>query len=235
MLDIAICDDNKEYVHLMSECINESISEMALPFKIACTVATPFKLEEYLKANSVNIFFLDINSDNKADGLELAARIREYDSTSYIIFISEFQEYAYQAFRVHPFEFIKKPASKEEIKNCLRSVYQDYIIRHGTSDSSTKLYIKSGTATYVLRKTEIILIERLLGKTIIHTPSKQVSCYNTLEYFEKMFASDEEFIRCHKSYIANRNHISEIRYNTKELIMSTGHKCCVGKKYKGDL
>lgn len=77
----------------------------------------------WLKDHAADIALLDINLPDM-HGLELAARIREIDPTTAIIFLTGYSEYAVDAFKLHASGYLMKPVNKlrlaEEIEHAWR-------------------------------------------------------------------------------------------------------------------
>lgn len=80
----------------------------------------------WLKEHTADIALMDINLPDM-NGLELAARIRENDPRTAIIFLTGYSEYAVDAFRFHASGYLMKPVNKkllaEEIDHAMRTRY----------------------------------------------------------------------------------------------------------------
>ncbi|HKM28794.1 MAG TPA: response regulator [Anaerovoracaceae bacterium] len=68
----------------------------------------PEEALEYVKANLVDVAFLDISMQQML-GLVLAAKIREIRQECAIIFVTGYSEYAVDAFRMHVEGYLLKP------------------------------------------------------------------------------------------------------------------------------
>ncbi|MBQ4341587.1 MAG: response regulator [Clostridia bacterium] len=68
----------------------------------------------WLNAHSADVALLDINMPGMS-GLELAARIRELDPTTAIIFLTGYSEYAVDAFKLHASGYLMKPVNKQRL------------------------------------------------------------------------------------------------------------------------
>ena len=66
-------------------------------------------------------------------------------------------------------------------------------------------------------------------KLIFHTKNRD---YETYSSFNKIQSSlPDNFVRCHKSYIANINKITDIDANST-IMFSNNNSCMIGPKYK---
>lgn len=233
MLEIVICEDNSEYLDIISRIIRDVIQNEGLDGRIVLTTDNPFETVDFLNCDRANVFFLDIDLNSEMNGYELSLKIRDIVKRPYIIFITEHMEYVLQAFKVRPFDFLPKPVTSDTIKKCLMDINRDYTECTANDKSGgDTLVIKSGPNLFHIKYRNIVYIEKLNNRSIIHTVNKDVSCYETLKSFEKKLMRDKSFVRCHKSFIANKNYFSEVHLDKKEIIFETGHVCDIGRKYR---
>ena len=232
MLEIVICEDNIEYLDVLSGYVTKALLENNIPGGIVCKTTNPKQVLEYFKFNSANVLFLDIDLSDDINGCDLALMIKEQVNRPYIVFISEHLEFVFTVFKTRAFDFLPKPATYNKIKNCLLEIHKDYLNATEYDNRDNSIKIKSGATIYNIKKDDIVFIEKLQNKAIIHGVGKLVTCYETLEHFVDLFTKDNQFVRCHKSFIVNKKHISEIRMNKLEVLFKTGHVCYIGKKYK---
>lgn len=70
---------------------------------------------DYLKENTADVAFLDINM-RQMNGLSLAKAIKELRPEIHIIFLTGYSEYALDAFKLHASGYLLKPASLGDIQ-----------------------------------------------------------------------------------------------------------------------
>ena len=75
----------------------------------------PEKALDFVKDNSVNIAFLDINMRGMG-GLALAEKIISYRPDCKIVFCTGYEEYAIPAFKLHASGYLMKPISAEDVQ-----------------------------------------------------------------------------------------------------------------------
>jgi two-component system LytT family response regulator len=73
-------------------------------------------LKEYIQKHTVDIAFLDIEM-GAANGIVIAKELKLINPKVNIIFVTGYSEYMETAFSMHASGYIKKPFSKEEIKD----------------------------------------------------------------------------------------------------------------------
>jgi two-component SAPR family response regulator len=70
---------------------------------------------EHCKKHKADIAFLDIDMP-KIRGLRLAGILREYNPYLTVVFVTAYDQYALDAFRVHAYDYLLKPIGSDDIK-----------------------------------------------------------------------------------------------------------------------
>ena len=78
----------------------------------------PLRALETLSHSPVDALFLDIDMP-KLDGLELALRIQEKCPGIIVIFVTAYAQYALEAYKVHPVDFLLKPVKQTRLDDCI--------------------------------------------------------------------------------------------------------------------
>lgn len=129
---IAIVDDRQEDRQLLEGCIlayfgahadGKGSGEAAAGSAgaVSCAVDHFSSAEDFLPAFRPGVYdiaFLDIIMD-EMNGIELARRMRDSDPHTLIVFQTTSREYAFDAFPVHPFDYLIKPCRQDEVDNVL--------------------------------------------------------------------------------------------------------------------
>ena len=58
------------------------------------------------------------------DGMELAKKIRALDADARIVFLTSYERYAVQGYRVRAYDFMLKDSYKKDLTDLLERVYQ---------------------------------------------------------------------------------------------------------------
>ncbi|MFZ5987527.1 MAG: LytR/AlgR family response regulator transcription factor [Bacillota bacterium] len=238
MLKIIIVEDNSKHLEAISFYINSYLIQAGIHGKILLETGDPKEVLEFVKGSgsSPNVFFIDIDLNSTINGMELAQEIKQILNKAYIIFITHYLKYQQCAFRIHAYEFLPKPVTKEYLNKCIRDIYNELSeTTFGNECDEDKMIIKSGHKDLYIKKHEILFIEKQGNKALVNTLKSQCTCYLPLEHFEQAFSNDRNLLRCHKSFIVNKDYIKEIRFNKLEIELITGKVCYMSRKYKKGL
>ena len=108
----------------------------------------------------------------------------------------------------------------------------DYSRKCTYGEIKQTLSVKSGSRFCVVPYDDIYLIERATRKIAIHTTNGTLTCYESLEAILKKVENIGIFVRCHRSYIINKQKVKEIDFKDNKIIFVNGKHCFVGKTYK---
>ncbi len=154
MITIAICDDNIQFARLLANKI-KSICAFKIPERYMCQVAIEMSSSkavlEYIKENSINILFLDIDMPGE-NGFQLAEKINRLRPDTLIIFVSSHENFVFNSFEYNPFRFLRKAKLSEELEDALIKAVE----RHMTD--TEVVTIKTDCETVELRVKDILYI-----------------------------------------------------------------------------
>lgn len=232
MFNIAICDDNQQCLLNLCKMVQAILLKNNIDGNIVCRTHDPKQIENLAKEKKANIFFLDIDLKAHESGYSLAEKIRQIDPNAYIVFVTGHFEFVLKAFKVHSFDYLPKPITDEVLEECILRIFKDYNLKNSPENSNEKyIAVKIGSVVYKIKHSEIIYIEKLTPKTIIHTTSNEIFSYMSLEALEKLL-DPLLFIRCHKSFIVNKKYINKICLKSNMIFFNNNQNCFIGNKYK---
>lgn len=205
MFKVILCDDNMSSVNSLSTMLQSIFLKHDINAEIENIFTKPSELLQYTKCSDVDILFLDIDLKADINGIELANRFRKQNKNAYIIFLTAHFEFAMLAYKVKTFDYLIKPISSIKLEETILRLFNDAI-------NNKKLFINLGNGKHLIKQSDIFYIEKNQQKSIIHTTHSEVELYTS--FSNLLVCLPENFKRCHKSYIVNTEHISEI--NTKD-------------------
>lgn len=167
---------------------------------------------QLIEAVEYDALFLDINLPG-ASGLELARAVREKGSGIKYVFVTAFEEYAVEAFRLRATDYLLKPVSEERLAETVNRLMQTEESPHPTKHPGTPEIAwiaaeKTGTKVPV-PLAEVVLIAADGYNVIVHTAHEQLPTRFTLQELSDRLPLDT-FFRCHRSYIINIHKVKEI-------------------------
>lgn len=227
MLSIAICDDDVLICSNLEKILMEYAKKTLIDFEIETYYSGESLYEDLKKGSYYDLIFLDIELKQDS-GIEVGQRIREelrLESIQ-IVYISAYDSYAMDLFRIHTMDFLIKPLNKERVGAVLDRVINLLNI------SGRVFTYKSG------RDRKKVLIRDILyfksNKREIHLVmiNGTVDFYGVLDQIIDSL-KEFQFFTCHKSYLVNYNQVKDFRYET--LIMSNGDVIPVSQKKRKEI
>lgn len=109
----------------------------------------------------------------------------------------------------------------------LPSLLQGYSWLWRKKSKSEKVCIKSGNESFLLTEQEIYYVESDANYSVYHTKERKILVRSTLSNTLKSLP--EKFIRIHKSFIINLNHVDKI---TNQEVSINDKNLPIGRKYK---
>lgn len=222
MLNFCIIDDKIEFINRLTNILNNIFIKYDLNAEIVYTTNNANDCISYVLNNRVNVLLLDISLESNLNGLDIAKIIREQDKDCYIAFITAHSEYLSVAYKYKTFDFIIKPINYQRIEDFVLRLFDDI---KGVS----KKFIHIDNKNTIIDENEIQFIKRDGMKIMFHTNSRDYKIYSSFAKIKDILPSN--FIRCHKSFVANINNIKYID-SSSNLIYFKDSYCDIGPKYK---
>jgi two-component system response regulator LytT len=191
-----------------------------------------------------DLVFLDIElaEDN---GLQLAKHILNLDPIPAIVFATAYDEYALQAFELNALDYLLKPFDENRIQKTLEKI--QHMQKIGEKENSfppsvqtshnRKIAVLVDERFVLLPCDDIVFLESSAGKSIIQTTEQTYKVNEALIVLEKKLIGGK-FIRVHRGFIVNIDHIIEIEpwfNSTYNLIMKDSSKVPVSRTYVKEL
>ncbi len=186
--------------------------------------------------------FLDVQMP-KLTGFEML-EVLEYNPE--VIFTTAYDQYAIRAFEQNAVDYLLKPFSKVRFQEAIGKLESRIESQKETgktgiekiklhlAESEEKLHrvvIKKSGKIHVISTGDINYLEAQDDYVMIYTNEGRYLKQQTMKYFEKHLDS-QQFVRVHRSYIANITHIERIEPYEKSnfiLILKDGNKVPVSR------
>ena len=152
----------------------------------------------------IQLAFLDICMEG-ISGIELAKRLRSLDENMLLVFLSTSREFAFDAFPVHPFDYLVKPYATEDLHRVL------WEARRLLGSSEAEITLRAARAVYHVPPRSILSAEAR-GHTVEIKTSSGVSirCLMTFAEIEALLGSDPRFLLCNRGVLVNMDYVSAL-------------------------
>jgi len=234
MLDIFVCEDNAAQRRTVVQIIRNIVLIEELDMQLILDTGDPYILLNKVKTSqNTGIYFLDIDLSSSMNGMKLAQQIRLFDPRGFIIFITAHSELSYMTFqyRVEAMDFVLKDApaeAKVKIKECLLNAMERYTLQ---TNRTHKVYtIEIGGRKISMDYDDILFFETSnnIHKVILHAKDRQIEFFATLKELTNRF--DSNFVRCHRSFLVNKNNIKEIDVKNRIICFINGETCMMSTR-----
>lgn len=112
MLNIAICDDDDLIAHQIESVLHNIGDEENVKIDTDVFYSGNDLVREISSGKKFDLIYMDIQMEN-GDGITAAKNIRKKDEDAMIIFISSYDRYVMELFRLDVFSFIRKPIDRD--------------------------------------------------------------------------------------------------------------------------
>lgn len=234
MLKAFICEDNKNQKEKITKIIEDIILIENYDIDLGLSTSDPYELITSITGTTnTGIYFLDIDLHSDINGIQLAEKIREHDPRGFIVFITTHAEMSYLTFiyKVEAMDYIIKDNYadiKQRIKDCIQNAHDRY--KSKSSELQKVFSIKVNDKIINIDYNDILFFETssTIHKIILHSINRQVEFYGKMKEIEKNL--DDRFIRCHTSFIINRDKIKEIDKKNRIAYMINDEECLISTR-----
>jgi len=226
-MNCIIIDDDEFFTNILAEYVK--LTEF---LHLLGTYNNPVDAMTILNSGEpIDLIFLDVETP-KMDGIEFLKNVANLPS---IIIISAQEHYALAAFEHDVVDYLKKPIKYGRFIKAVDKAYQQHKISTPEKVGSEHFFVKQGQTLTRLKYSEIVWIEALENYITIYTADKKYTILHTMKNVEQRLPSDQ-FIRVHRSFIVNIEHILSIEENNIVLQTKAETKHIpIRKRHKSDL
>lgn len=188
------------------------------------------KAVEVINSEKPDLVFLDIEMPNYA-GYEIVNFFKEINFE--IIFVTAYDQYAIRAFEIAAIDYLLKPIDIERLKLAVARALQQRNIQQQSqrlnllsntleSKQLKNIVVSDKGQQNIIPIESIIAIEAQESYCIIHTTEKKIVASKNLKHFETVLEGLPQFIRVHKSWMVNKEHIKNYSKSDLSIQLSNG-------------
>lgn len=240
MLLSVIVDDQSNHRDILKHNLTQHCPEV----KVIAEFSSGNEALTHLPSLKFDILFLDIELGDM-NSFEMLQKLPIRDL--HIIFITSFDKYAVQAFKVYAIDYLMKPVNGLELSHAIERAMSQIIDKERSLNLVSDYSFQKNNKLLVTEHNEYELIDvdsilcckaygnytEILQLTVKGQDKKFTDTHN-LKYFEEKLKSFG-FIRIHQSYLVNKKHVSKIRKNPSEVVMVNGAVYPIARDRKQDI
>ena len=225
MIRITICDDDKEYREKLKHLIGCILFDKE-DVIFECYENGQELLNEGSKIDT-DLIFMDITMPG-IDGMETAWILRKRKIDAEIIFVTQREDMVYQGYEVRAFDYLLK----SQVEKRLEDTIERYLNECETNKKYLFVKHAKSKKRIALRKIRYLVSDKRKIRAVLENSNENET------FYMKMCELEDElktagFIRCHQSYLVNRNCIVG---NEKEaLILTGGERIPLSRKYRREV
>lgn len=216
---VAICDDEEVQQQLLKNYLKEwaALNEVVIEIKLFRSGENFLFLWEDDKDYDLLIFDIEMG---QLSGMELAVKIREQDNTIPILFVTGYDDYIAQGYEVAALHYLMKPLHKEKFFQVLDKLKSEV-------KQDLKLFFQTEKELIALPLSKIWYVEARAHQCILYTEAEEYILNTSISEMAEYLGAHRDFVRCHRSYLVNLQHISVIVKS--ELTLDDGRKLPVSR------
>lgn len=237
MVRAILIDD--EVVH--HDVMKHNLATYCPDVKVVAELTSGAECLETIPRISFDILIMDIELGDM-NSFEVLQQLALPDL--HVIFITSFDKYALQAFKVHAVDYLLKPIEGQELAlaieramtNIINRERQQGLVAEYSIHKNNKLVVADSHEYRFINIQDIAYCKACGNYTDIYhidfqgNEVKFTDTHNLKFYEEKLEVFG--FIRIHQSYLVNKDHVSRIRKNPFEIILLNHNHLPVARERK---
>lgn len=228
------------------ELLRLMISELTTEVSIVGEAANVNEAKTAIESLKPDLVFLDINMPGKS-GIDLFEELKEKNFE--VIFTTAYNQYAVQAFKLSAIDYLLKPIQENELVQAIEkakiqkslkldSKRMNILLSNLTEKNNNTLAIPLNSGFDYIPLNHIEFIEAERAYSVIHLlDGSQKLVSKPMGFFEEALESTNQFLKVHRSYIANLYNIeSFVKKNEGGVLtFKSAKKTNVSRAYRKEL
>lgn len=223
MIKVAICDDENIITSQIENIIRDICKSGNIPVDTDVFYSGRELEKEVLSGTKYDLIYLDIQMAN-GDGITIAHNIRQTDTNVLLVYVSGYDKYMMELFRLDVFAFIKKPIDRVNFEK----IFLDANLRICNQKFYFTFHYKN--EEYKISCIDILYFESSGRKINLYVKDGNIEKFNgKLSEVEDALSSGKiPFLRIHQSYLVNYHYIKS-RSKT-EITLISGMKLPISEE-----
>lgn len=240
MLKAIIVDDEAKAIQSLSW----ELSNFSQEIEIIQTFTNPEQGLEYIKNNSIDCLFLDIQMPTM-DGFQFLETVKKRDFA--VVITTAYDEYGIKALKNNAQDYLLKPVDSDDLAKTIEKIksfhlektnvdstekFEEILRSFNEKLSSKKITISADGKIIFLNYSELIFVESDGNYSSIYlVDGKKIVVTKKLKEVNDLLPQDH-FFRIHNSYIINLEKIKEFYKTDGYVVLEGNHKIPVSRQRK---
>ncbi len=204
MLRIAICDDSEDDREILKGLLEKYYKspDEEVVYEFSSGINAIRFLQNH--PGEIDLLFMDIEMP-KLSGMEAAEKIRSFDTSIQLIFVTGYADYVFDGYGVQALDYLMKPVRENRLKAVLER-------SRSLLGCRNRYYCcKNTEGQYRILLSDIKYFYSDRRKIILVSKEKVIDFYGKLNELEKEL--DESFVRIHQRYLVNVSYVEKIGHS----------------------
>ena len=228
MLHFVVIDDTSIHRELLTQRLQEVCAELDMDFDIRLSTQKSDDVLVYAAhAPQGTVYLLDIELAEENNGIDLRRQLHEIDPDGYIVYVSAYERYALECCQSHVFDFLLKPWTAAQLRECICAIRRDMKTSGGWYSWLT---VNIGSRTLRLKQSDIVYMSKEHNNVTIHLQSGDIIQQRTSFAAMLRQLPSDQFLQCHKCYVVRLDAIREYDGGNDKLTVLTGESLPVSRR-----
>ena len=177
----------------------------------------------------VDIICVDITVNG---ALELTKELRQISPSAYIILVAspQISPVTYMRPSIGAESLMLKPLDEKQIQEVLKEALGDYVERFYRPDGAKVFVLENKGERNLINYENIYFFEAREKRVYLNTDTEEYAFYDTLDELTKRLS--DGFIRCHRSFLVNKNKIEKVFLSQNRLVLEEDFEIPLSRSYK---
>ncbi|MEO6549695.1 MAG: LytTR family transcriptional regulator DNA-binding domain-containing protein [Ferruginibacter sp.] len=233
-LKTIIIDDEPDSIGLLQLQLAANCPQV----EIIAVYNSSVKAKNEIEALQPDLLFLDIEMP-VINGFELLEKIIHLDFS--VVFITAYNQHALKAFRFNALDYLVKPIEVNDLIEAVKKAEKkikptsnqlSLLQRQMRGEIASKIAIPGQNGVSFIELNEIVFVEASNNYSKLVLSDKRIfTVSKTLKDVQDVL-EESHFLRVHRQYIINLNHVKLFNRNDSILVMDNGEQLPIARNQK---
>ena len=205
-LKIAICDDEETALAIIESAVRSTLAREGAPAELTSCVSIS-ELRRWMEVTVFDLLMLDIDMP-QTSGIAFGQELREQNSRTEIIYISSREDKVFDSLKVRPLGFVRKNHFLEDLPDAIGL----FLSQRAERTLPDRLVLEQRDTVRLVELKDILYLEGARNCQMLHIAGERepIALRRPMSEMEDEWAP-KGFIRIHKGYLVNCEHIQLIQ------------------------